>query len=134
MTADFVLDSSALLAYLNAEKGIDRVAELLGTSMVMSIVNWCEVLSWYARRGDDAKAISTRLHKEGLIGQIIEIAPLTMEEAMAAATLLAKFPAAGLSLADRVCLGSAITTSRTVITADRTWLKLDLPIEVISIR
>jgi len=39
-----------------------------------------------------------------------------------------------LSLGDRICLATAISKKCPILTADSSWEKLKLPIEVISIR
>jgi len=40
----------------------------------------------------------------------------------------------GLSLADRACLALAISRDLPVITADRAWARLGLPVEVVLTR
>ncbi len=133
-TKGAVIDSSALLAYLNNEPGALRVAELLVTPAIISSVNWAEVLSWYAQRGDDPLAVSSRLSKQGIIGQVIEVVPASTDDAVEASRIIAHHPKAGLSLGDRFCLSLARRNKKAVITADRLWSKLHLGIEIVSIR
>lgn len=48
-----VLDASALLAHLNEEKGAAVVRQAMADGAAISVVNWMEVLSRIAERGED---------------------------------------------------------------------------------
>lgn len=130
-----VLDASALLAYLQGERGADAVAEALaGGAAVIGAVNWSEALSKLAERGQDPDAIAERLEAEGLIGGVLSVMPLMAKDAPLIARLRPPTRAAGLSLGDRACLALGITLGLPVITAERLWADLDLPISVEVIR
>ena len=115
-----VLDASALLAYLHAEPGADIVGEALGADVVMSAVNWAEVLA--------------KLHQGGLTSNAwravladlrdIAVIPFTQPDAEAAAALSLETRRLGLSLGDRACLVLADTRQDTALTADRVWSEL----------
>jgi predicted nucleic acid-binding protein len=63
--SEYVLDASALLRYLDREPGFDRIAALLkqaargGTGLLVSAVNWGEVVSGLYRVHGLSKARST---------------------------------------------------------------------------
>lgn len=40
----------------------------------------------------------------------------------------------GLSLADRACMALAVTLGLPLLTADRSWVEVDLPVEIRVIR
>lgn len=69
-----------------------------------------------------------------LAGSLIEIVPFGIDDAALAASLVPLTRALGLSLGDRACLALAIRRDAAALTADRTWLRLDLAIEIDSIR
>jgi ribonuclease VapC len=131
-----VLDASAVLALLNDETGAGTVERLLEESEVLegghtgllSTVNLVEVQQYAP---DDA--VDELLGPNSPIG----VAPFTAVQAKIAADLFAPTRVLGLSLADRSCLGLAIDTKLTVVTAEHIWLKLDqekLGIDVAHIR
>jgi len=125
---EVVLDSSAVLAFLNDEAGRDRVADVLGVALV-SAVNHAEVLEKLVERGrsiEDAAMVTDTL--------AYEIAEVDVVQAFRAAALKAPTRHRGLSLGDRFCLALAQETNLPVLTADRAWLDLDLDIEVTLIR
>jgi PIN domain nuclease of toxin-antitoxin system len=123
-----VLDSSALLAMLLEETGADTVARHLGDSM-MSTVNLCEVLAVAHRTGQRAE----RLH-DALARSPIDFRDFDVEQAAEAALLEPLTRTHGLSLGDRACLALAILSRIPVLTADRAWAGLDLPVAVEVIR
>jgi PIN domain nuclease of toxin-antitoxin system len=123
-----VLDASALLALLNAEPGADAVAERLDRAAV-SAVNWCETYAKLRQAGVDGEALV-----DGFAATGIEILPFDAEDARLAGELAVPSRQAGLSLADRACLALARRHGVPAVTADRTWLSLDLGVEVIGIR
>ena len=123
-----VVDASALLAFLFREKGQERVATILDDCCI-SAVNLSEVLGRFARDGHDVEDALKML-----AASPIEIVPFGSDDAALAASLVPMTRPLGLSLGDRACLALAIRREATALTADRTWLRLDLPIEIECIR
>jgi PIN domain nuclease of toxin-antitoxin system len=96
---------------------------------VVSTVNWSEYIQKAAARGLRVQPLSQRIEMTGL-----EIVDFTRVEAELAASLWPVARRIGASLADRACLATAIARSLPILTADRRWLELDLPVPVESIR
>jgi PIN domain nuclease of toxin-antitoxin system len=111
-----ILDASAILAFLLAEPGQDRVAEALLRDATMTTVNFAEVASKYVLRGAKARAetLAERLP--------VTFVPVDLDLALRAAMMADLTRPAGLSLGDRVCLALGQRTGQTVLTADRAWL------------
>lgn len=126
--SEYVLDASALLALLNAEKGADLVQGFLPQS-VISTVNLAEVVTRLSAVGMPEDQIRDVLAYLGL-----ETMPFDEEQAFRAGFLFAHTPPLGLSLGDRACLALALTTHTTVLTADRVWKDLDIGVEIKLIR
>jgi len=123
-----VLDSSALIAYFNGEPG-GEIVDGRVTSGLLSAVNLAEVVTKMVQQGgtpDRVRAITSTLS--------CEIAPLDAELGVSAGIFHASTRAFGLSLGDCVCLALAIRENLPVLTADRAWATLDLPIPVTLIR
>ena len=123
-----VLDASALLCFLHGEVGHEIVASAL-TGGVMSSVNWSEVLQKAIANGVNTSGLQEDLQALGL-----KILPFTAEEAAIAAGLWEKTQHLGLSLADRACLSLGTRLNTDVVTADRVWGQIKLPINVRLIR
>jgi PIN domain nuclease of toxin-antitoxin system len=123
-----VLDASALLAFLFREKGHERVASILADACI-SAVNLSEVLGRFARDGHDPEEALKML-----AGSPIEIVPFGVGDAALTASLVPMTRSLGLSLGDRACLALAMRRDATALTADRTWLDLDVAIEIDCIR
>jgi ribonuclease VapC len=126
--ADVILDSSAVLAFLNHEAGRDRVADALAVSLV-SAVNHAEVLEKLVERGrsiEDAVMVTDTL--------TYEIANVDVLQAFRAAALRAPTRHRGISLGDRFCLALAQEMGLPVLTADRAWQDLGLDVEITLIR
>jgi ribonuclease VapC len=111
-----ILDASAVLAFLLAEPGKERVAEALLAGATMTTVNFAEVATKYVLRGAKARAetLSDRL----------PVALVSVDEdlAMRSALMADLTRPAGLSLGDRICLALGQRTGQVVLTADRSWL------------
>lgn len=118
-----VLDSSALLAYLQGESGADRVREYLSEGGVVSAANWSEVAQ--KMRRVDTWTIGRSL----LMSFPLQVSPVTVDEAEAAAAMWEE--GTRLSLADRLCLSLADRLELPALSADRAWF--DLP-RVIALR
>ncbi len=127
MSAEFVVDASALLAILQDEPGTDAVAMILATSVV-SAVNWSEVVQKARSHGVEVRGLEAELSALG-----VGFVPFTTTEATVAADLWHR-GARRLALADRACLATGQVLGLPVVTADRAWASLDLDIEVRVIR
>lgn len=130
----YVLDASALLAYLQGEAGSSTVQTALATGAVMNTVNYAEVLSRLSDAGEVAEAANRRLSEQGLIGGLLDVVELTAEDAVRIASLRTGTRAHGLSLGDRACLATALRLGRPVLTADRSWADLAVGVTVRLIR
>jgi len=120
-----VLDASALLAHLTEEEGASVVRHAMADGAAISVVNWTEVLSKLAERGEDPELAAAELKEAGLVGGVIWIEPVTYEDSIRIARLRPLTRTRGLSLADRACLALAGRLRVPVLTADGAWI--DLP-------
>lgn len=133
MSAVWVFDASALLAWLQDERGKERVTAALAEGANMSAVNWAETLSKLTDGGKSTEDTVSDLSRRGLF-KSLAFHPLTEEAALEVARLRPVTRAAGLSLGDRACLALARTLKLPVLTADRTWTKLHVGVKIESIR
>jgi ribonuclease VapC len=127
--AEYVLDSSALLALLGMEPGHEHVAGLVDRSTI-SAVNLAEVVNKLARETPSVPAIRQ------LLGDM-ELTVVDWSEDLA--YLSAEFTqfnkSHGLSHGDRACLTLAKQLHATAVTSDRTWRRLpSLGVRVIIFR
>jgi PIN domain nuclease of toxin-antitoxin system len=129
-----VLDASAFLAYLHGEAGKERVSEVLGRGVAMSTVNWTEVLSKLSLQGVSANELTAQLTSKGLLGQGMILIPFTSEDAESAADLFIRTRSHGLSLGDRACLALGERLALPVLTTDRAWREVSLPVQIELIR
>ena len=97
----FLLDASALLAYLQKEPGFEAVREALREGAGISAVNLAEVVGKLKAKGKEPDRILRRLLAMGL-----EVLPFTLEEALEAGALDPLTRPLGLSLGDRACLAA----------------------------
>ena len=126
--ASAVLDSSAVLAVLNAEPGADLVIAALDDAL-LSTVNYAEVITKIVERGGTYKEAEAAL-------QLITATVVDFDLALAQRTgaLRTETLKRGLSLGDRACLSLAEREGLPAITGDRNWLGAVLSIEVRLIR
>jgi PIN domain nuclease of toxin-antitoxin system len=126
--AEYVLDASAVLALLASEPGTEQVQKSLG-SAVMSAVNLAEVL---AKLGD--RGVSEA--EQRLIRMSLDIEVRSFDEASAwrASRLRGATKSQGLSIGDRACLALALDEGLPALTTDRAWSKLDVGVEVRTLR
>ncbi len=126
--ASIIFDSSAVLAHLNEEPGSERVSDLLGDALI-SAVNFAEVVSKLSEWKVDIDTIRAALSRYGL--QIVAFDAVLAE--MTGALRLKTKPF-GLSLGDRACLALAERFQLPVLTTDRMWKEISLPIEIQLLR
>jgi PIN domain nuclease of toxin-antitoxin system len=126
--AEWVLDSSAVLAVFLNERGGD-IAEAAFPAALVSAVNLAEVATRLIDRGR-SPVEADQLAARGGFG-------IVAFDASAAAAVAMLRPATrhlGLSLGDRACLALAEREGLPVMTADRAWTSLDIGVEIRLIR
>ncbi len=118
MSSPRVLDTFAVIAYLEAEPGADQVADLIrkardrGEKLLMSLVNWGEVYYIVKRAGGQEAAERMLVHLETLP---IEVVAIDRELTRLAADLKA---ANKMSYADCFAAALAIQRHATLVTGD----------------
>lgn len=123
-----IVDASVVLAVILGERGGIDVAPAMNGAAI-SVVNLSEV---YRRLIDaEVKSVDAVTRVERLQ---MKIAQFDESQAIAAAELRAATRRIGASFADRACLALALTRGKPVLTADRRWSELDLPIDIRQIR
>ena len=123
-----VLDSSAILAFLQQEPGADVVTKLLHRA-IASAVNVAEVQSKLIRDGMPAEEAKIAVER-----CLPTIEPFDSEQAGATAALILPTQKLGLSLGDRACLALGLATKAPVYTADRAWAHLQVGVDVRLVR
>jgi ribonuclease VapC len=123
-----VLDASALMALLRGEKGAEAVDACLSDAVV-STVNQAEVQTKLVSAGMDPRVAWWHISE-------LKCHSIPFDESLAQITgALVEFTKPlGLSLGDRACLALAMQLHARALTADRSWKKLSLGIEIEVIR
>ena len=124
-----VLDASAVLALVHEETGADRVAEALpGASL--SAVNLAEVVGKLVDADVEAQQLRILLISAG-----VTIEPFGADDAELAGALRSVAGGRALSLGDRCCLALTVRSDPPeVVTGDRAWAGLDIPVRVVLFR
>jgi PIN domain nuclease of toxin-antitoxin system len=123
-----VLDTSAVMAHLNEEKGAIPVRKAIEEGAAISVANWAEVLSKSAMAGNDPGKLAEDLR------DAVILEPITEADCIEIAKLRPKTKTQGLSLADRACLALAARLGVPALTADSIWTQTETSAEVKLIR
>ncbi|MGD0367194.1 MAG: type II toxin-antitoxin system VapC family toxin [Acidobacteriaceae bacterium] len=124
-----VLDASAILAVLRNEPGGEVLTDEVMAESMASTVNLAEVQTAMVRQG---VAPDEAWKRAGI--PVSRVVAFSEDQARVAGSLVAETRALGLSLGDRACLALALELNAPVYTADRSWKKLGLGVEVRVIR
>jgi PIN domain nuclease of toxin-antitoxin system len=132
MTTQIVLDASSVIALINREKGCEIVEKYLDGAII-STVNFAEVIAVVNR-----ELFKTEVDRTEGLKLITDTLPQIIDFDVNQAIMSASFDAItrkyGLSLGDRACLALAKYKNIPVLTADKTWGKLNLGIKIKLIR
>jgi PIN domain nuclease of toxin-antitoxin system len=128
-----VLDASAVLALIEEEAGAEHVRYAIEHGALVSAVNWAEVLARLVSGGGDPHEITNRALPGGPARRV-ELVPFDDEQARESARLIRRTRSFGLSLAARAALALASQRRLPVLTTDRAWRSLHLPIKIDVIR
>ena len=122
-----VIDSSALLALIKREPGFDRVYDVINDAVASPVI-LAETLGKAERFGHETDPTEAMLMGAGL-----RLSDVNINDIRLVARLHAR-KGLSISLADRFCLALAMRLSLPVVTADRPWAALGLPVELRFIR
>ncbi|MDF2967036.1 MAG: hypothetical protein K0Q93_814 [Nocardioidaceae bacterium] len=124
-----VLDASAVLALIHNEPGHDLVAAQIDGA-VLGAANLAEVVGKLIDADVDIRRVRELLQAAG-----VHVEPVSAADAELAGALRGIHGGRELSLGDRCCLALTVRTEPPeVLTADRGWTELDLPLRVQLIR
>lgn len=131
-----ILDASAVLTYLQQEKGHDVVESAFDAGPCwITTVNTCEVLGKLCEKGMPLSQAQAALDDLGLV-----VRNFDQELAMLGASLRVRTRTIGASLGDRACLALAMQAAAgaqvapVVYTGEQSWAKLKWPFKIALIR
>ncbi|MCO6392580.1 PIN domain-containing protein [Aliihoeflea aestuarii] len=129
--SECVIDTSAVMAYLNDEAGADLAEEWLEKGAAISALCVQETITNLVRRNVDRDSALEMIEALGL-----EVHILDLDLAVDAGTLIALTRSKGLSHGDRACLALARQLQRPALTADTAWADIaeDVGVDVLLIR
>jgi ribonuclease VapC len=122
--ASAVLDSSAVLAVLNDERGADAVIAALGDALVCA-VNHAEIVTKLVEKGMTLDLARSTLEAIG-----VQVLDFDIGLAERTGDLRRDTEAFGLSLGDRACLALAEREGVVALTGDKRWAKLSVGIDI----
>jgi ribonuclease VapC len=126
--ADVVLDSSAVIAFLQREPGADVVGKVI-TRSIVSTVNAAEIVAKLIQYGLTADEAA-----DSMMALPVRKLPFDLDQALTAGTMWGRSKSMGLSLGDRACLALAEAMKLPAMTSDRRWAEFDAKIEIRLIR
>jgi PIN domain nuclease of toxin-antitoxin system len=126
--AQYVLDSSALIALVRGEPGSETVRAAMGASVVCA-VNLTETMAKLIRAGGEPRLVERYLR-----GLQLEIMPWGEELAWESRDLCPLAWTHGISFLDRACLALARHLRLAALTSDAAWKKLDAGVQVVLFR
>ncbi|MHB1499600.1 MAG: type II toxin-antitoxin system VapC family toxin [Candidatus Dormibacteria bacterium] len=144
-----VLDASALLAFWLDEPGGEAVEAAMVGGAAISTVNLGEALARLVRdRPDLADKLAGTVKPEAsppwltslgageglMLPGSLTVEPFTLGDAVNVAVLVPSTRAAGLSFGDRACLALGRRLGWPVLTADRSWARLDVGVTGVEVR
>ena len=123
-----MLDTSALLAYLQGENGGDKVPVNSGDARI-SAVNYSETVAVLTRHGANPANVRATLSS-----LLLDVVSFEADVAEAAGFMITTTNPFGLSLGDRACLAAAQKEGIPAMTADGAWSNLNIGIAIQLIR
>ena len=123
--SSLVYDTSAILAYLQLERGWEIVNAALMGAGYMSDVNLGELVAKLAEAGMSRNEIEETIDRLNLT-----FVAFDSESAYLTGLLRPATKSIGLSLGDRACLALGIQQRSPVLTADRAWRRVPLDVDV----
>jgi ribonuclease VapC len=126
-----VIDTSAIMAYLNQEKGADTSEDWLDQGAAISALCIQETMANLVRRDIDHASALEMIEALGL-----DVHSLDFALAVDGGALIAVTRSKGLSDGDRACLSLARKLELPAATADRVWAGIadEVGVEVVLVR